>query len=410
MTKAIITSQHHIRWRLLIPLLMIFTLMIILSTVIHFVDLRSQFKENMTRELTMIATNHRISMTLRGEKLSALAETLSREPRLVKALAAGDRDALMTLALPQFERFKKAYNISHFYFHDARRQTLLRLHNPSVYGDRNDRVSAQQAERTGQTAVGVGLGKTGTYTQRAVAPVKMDGRLIGYLELGEETLDSLLDLAHDFNVEGYVLLYKDFLDRQDWEQFMLSLNRTPDWERYPDRVLAAQTQAQVPEFLDSLLKKWGQSTAPHSQIINAGARTLNVGAIPLFDAGDRQIGQMLILRDVSALNQHIDDNFFGFVISVLAGGLLLSLVLYYHLRKTEYQLRQAHKQILEGVNEREADQRRHIEELTERINDLERFERLTVHRELRIQTLKQENRRLKTLVNADLTEREDDHG
>lgn len=387
------------------PLLIALILLIIGFSALFFTEIRYQFNQHMARELSMIATNHHSSMILRGEKLSAVAETLSQDPGLIQALAAGDRDVLLTLGQPVFEHLKNNFNITHFYFHDAHRRTLLRLHNTGVYGDRNERISAQLAEQKGQTAVGIGLGKTGTYTQRAVTPVKSNGRLMGYLELGEETLDNLLDLAHDFKLQGFVLLYKDFLDRTDWEQFMRNLNREPDWERYPDRVLAAQTDAQVAGILtSSLLSGWNGLDSPQSQLMKIGERMLNVGAIPLRDAGNRQIGQLIVLRDITFVTDRLHRKLLRFDIHALSGGLTILLFIYFHLRNTELELRGAHQRIIDDSNAHEAEQRRHIEELTGRIEDLERFERLTVRRELRIQTLKQENRKLKSLINADLME------
>lgn len=398
---APLTKPIQLRWRILIPLIVGFTLLITAFVFVLFGKEHAHFKESMARDLDMIAAYHQESITLRGEKLAAAAEALSHDPQLVQALSARDREALSTQALPYFERLKHGFNITHFYFHDARRRTLLRLHNPDSFGDLNERVTALEAERTGRPAVGVELGKTGTYTQRVMAPVKEEGRLIGYIELGEEILDSLLDLAHEFKVNGYVLLYKAYLDRNGWEHFMHMLGRTSAWERYPDMVLVAQTRLELPPFLGELLLGWKGGVRYEANTMAWSEQAYNVGSVPLLDAEDREVGRLVVLSDVSALLSKTGRELLWIIASAGIGGIALSIFLYYHLKATENELERAHRQAVDTAKAREADQRRHIEELTGRINDLEHFERLTVGRELRIQALKAENRRLRALADAE---------
>ena len=391
----------QLRWRILIPLIAGFTLLITAFAVALFSEERTHFEESLRRDLDTIAAYQSSSITLRGEKLAAVADTLSHDPELIQALSTQDRNALLTYGLPYFKRLKQDYNITHFYFHDAQRRTLLRLHNPDSFGDRNERVTARQAEQTGRPAVGVELGKTGTYTQRAVVPVSNENRLIGYIELGEETLDGLIDLAQDFQVDGYVLLYKAYLDRNDWEHFMVTLGRMPDWNRYPETVLVAQTRSEIPDLMKNVLDERSDAVEQKGKVMAWGKQTYNVGSAPLLDAASRKVGQLVVLRDVTALSTQTDRSLIWFISATVIGGALFSVFLYYHLKKTENELERANVQMLNTAKAREADQRRHIEELTGRINDLEHFERLTVRRELRIQALKAENRRLRSLADGE---------
>lgn len=404
-TLANLTKAISLRWRILIPLMAGLALLVTVFAVALFAVERvhlEHLEDSLEHELDLIAAYHRDFTRLRGQKLAAVAEALACDPGLRRVLAAGDRQDLLRHAEPIFKGMKQDFSITHFYFYDAARRTLLRVHNPASFGDRIDRITARQAEASGRAAVGVELGKTGTYTLRAVVPVKEGGRLIGYIELGEEILDSLLDLSNAFKeVDGYVLLYKTYLARNDWEQFMRKLGRTPDWEHYPDMVLAAHTRPGVPKFLDALLTEWKGAIRQTGTTVESGAQTYNVASLPLQDAEGREVGRLMLLRNVTDLKTHAAMHMLWVIVSAGMGGVVLSVLFYYHLRRTEGKLDRAHAQIVDAAEAREADQRRHIEELTGRINDLERFERLTVGRELRIQAIREENHRLRTLLGAD---------
>lgn len=404
-TLANLTKAISLRWRILIPLMAGLALLVTVFAVALFAVERvhlEHLEDSLEHELDLIAAYHRDSTRLRGQKLAAVAEALACDPGLRRVLAAGDRQDLLRHVEPIFKGMKQDFSITHFYFYDAARRTLLRVHNPASFGDRIDRITARQAEASGRAAVGVELGKTGTYTLRAVVPVKEGGRLIGYIELGEEILDSLLDLSNAFKeVDGYVLLYKTYLARNDWEQFMRKLGRTPDWEHYPDMVLAAHTRPGVPKFLDALLTEWKGAIRQTGTTVESGAQTYNVASLPLQDAEGREVGRLMLLRNVTDLKTHAAMHMLWVIASAGMGGVVLSVLFYYHLRRTEGKLDRAQAQIVDAAEAREADQRRHIEELTGRINNLERFERLTVGRELRIQAIREENHRLRTSLGAD---------
>jgi hypothetical protein len=399
--SALLSTASSLRWRILLPLIVgLILLGGIFIAALSALE-RAHFKEDLAHDLNTAAAYHRDALALRGDKLAAAAETLARDPALRRAMAAGSRQRLLEHADPLFRHLKQDFNVTHFYFLDAGRRTLLRLHDPASFGDRNERVTAREAERSGKPAVGVELGKTGSYTLRAVVPVREGGRLLGYIELGEEVLDSALDLSKAFKLDVYVLLYKSHLVRQDWERFMRSLGRTPQWEHCTDLVIAAQTRADVPKFLDAMITTGESAISQQQTTQESGKQTYNVGFLPLRDAENREVGRLVLLSDVSGLRSQVERQLIWSLVMTGIGGIVLCVFFYFHLGRAEGDLNRAQALLVEAAEAREAEQRRHIEELAERINELERFERLTVGRELRIQTLKEENRRLRAALDKE---------
>ena len=117
--------------------------------------------------------------------LEALEEILVRDAGLREALKARDRPRLLAAYAPVLAQLRSTHGITHFYFSDPDRVCLLRVHQPEKHGDRFDRFTAREAQRTGKTASGIELGPLGTFTLRVVRPVYDGGALVGYLELGQ---------------------------------------------------------------------------------------------------------------------------------------------------------------------------------------------------------------------------------
>ena len=154
-------------------------------------------------------------------------------------------------------------------------------------------------------------------------------------------------------------------------------------------------------FLGELLVEWKGGARHRDNTMKWDERLYNVGSAPLLDAEHREVGRLMVLSDVTASIHETGKELLWIIAYASLGGAALSIFLYYHLKAAENELEHAHAQIVAAAKAREADQRRHIEELTGRINDLEHFERLTIGRELRIQALKTENRQLRASVDAE---------
>lgn len=170
--------------------------------------------------------------------LRAVMDSLKRDKELHEALKQADRQQLLRYTATLFDELRRNYSITHFYFTGIDRVNLLRVHTPQRFGDTINRITTLNAEKSGTTAYGVELGPLGTFTLRLVTPWydPQTQELIGYVELGME-IDRVLQKLRDFfDVEVYVLIHKDFLERNKWEEGMRTLRRTPNWERFPSVV------------------------------------------------------------------------------------------------------------------------------------------------------------------------------
>lgn len=153
--------------------------------------------------------------------LGAAMEVLANDRSLRQLLAQRDREQLLQGSARLFSGLKKKYAITHLYFSDPNRVNILRVHQPERFGDTLDRSTTLQAQQTKQSSYGVELGALGTFTLRLVMPwLGTDGKLLGFVELGMEIDHVLREVQKQANVKAFILIDKQFLDRQAWESGM----------------------------------------------------------------------------------------------------------------------------------------------------------------------------------------------
>ncbi len=240
------------------------------------------------------------------QQASGLAVALSHianDAGVKKALREGNTSRLLADWQPVFETMRKESNITHFYFFDTNRVCLLRLHQPERRGDRIERFTACEAERTGKLASGIELGPMGAFTLRVVHPVIEGGKLAGYVELGKEIADVLQALHFQSGSQLALSIRKEYLKRQDWEESMRLLGREPDWNRMPHSVVIYASQGRLPDAFSPMADHNAASDHPRGdadQEIAFNGKAWRVSAAPLKDASGTDVGDLLVMRDVTA--------------------------------------------------------------------------------------------------------------
>jgi len=231
---------HSRATRIFLPLLVLATLLAAIGFAFHlYLGEEERLERWIAGRHQRIDAFYHSLLQGRTGKLEAVLETLLLDPRWRKPLQEGDREALMDLSTPLFERLRRDHNVTHFYFLKPDRVSLLRVHQPARSGDRIDRITARKAESSGRIASGVELGPLGTLTLRVVAPLRDGDRLLGYLELGEEVEDLCAQIGRIYGGEDYLLLDKGLLQPEGFAEGMKMLGRQVAWNRFPGFVVAS---------------------------------------------------------------------------------------------------------------------------------------------------------------------------
>ncbi len=273
--------------------------------------------------------------------LSSALNALDCNVTLREAWRARDRDLLCHAALPIYERLNEVARVTHFYFHEVDGTNFLRVHCPQRYGDEIDRFTMHQARSSGAPAAGIELGPLGTFTLRVVQPWREDGRIIGYLELGEEIDHVVHRVADVIDVDLVVCVDKEHLDRAGWEAGLAMLGRRGDWSRFADMAIVGQTCDELP----AAVVAWLRDGAAHDRTVRAGDRRLSLGTVPLTDVAGSAVGRIVVLQNVTRHWSLLGQTIGTIAIVFGTGGLLLVVLLSRVLGGTEHALAQSQREL-----------------------------------------------------------------
>lgn len=272
--------------------------------------------------------------------MQAVLRTLMANAVIEAAFFRLDRDALLREVGPLFEALRADHRITHLYFNGPDLVNVLRLHSPGEFGDLINRDTTTQARDRGVAAHGLELGPLGTLTLRLVVPWRNDKGLLGYFEIGEEVGHLIDEIRDSLSVDLFVLVDKGFMLPQQWQHGQALFNRQGSWDRFGSRVLVAQTASQTPAALsDRVLQRLSTGD---TQVFEEDTRRLHLAMLALNDAGGRRIGDLVVMSDITTLQQ----TFLNSVLSVTLLSLLVGVgalgLFYFALERVERDYRRQH--------------------------------------------------------------------
>ena len=358
-------KQVSVCKKVLLPLGLTLIFFLSLFFFISYYYLRQDIGRELLRQQKTVAILFQDLIDLRASLMESAVDQFAGSPDLQAAMQSGDRQRLYELTRPIYEPLFSKHGITHFYFHQPDGTNFLRVHQPDRYGDLITRYTLNRAAQQGRVSSGIELGPLGTFTLRVVVPWSVDGRLIGYVELGEEIDHLIRKLRNIENLDLVVLIRKSLLNRPDWENGMRMLGRSSDWDRFPDMVVIDQTLPFLPDRLGQLLaeKKLRYSREIRLDI---NGREYFAKLLPLWDAANSVVGDFVLICDVhEAIHDFQKSMLFIAFFSTLMGGGLLTLA-FLILRRTDRDLTAARSGLLQEIaNTRET--RNHLEiEVAER--------------------------------------------
>ena len=300
--------------------------------------------------------------------MRTMLEAVMRDDRLAEAFAARDRDALLARAKPLFDAVNQEHEITHFYFHTPDRVNLLRVHRPQQTGDTIDRTTLLEAERTGEISFGLERGPIGTFVLRVVSPWRHDGRLLGYLELGVEFEDMIRPVHGLLKVDFIVAVYKEFLDRAQWDRALKTYGRKASWDQFPSAVVIDKTLDAIPPPITRHLSDIRHEAHGTNRIVPWDDRKLLLVFLPLTDMSGKTLGELVVLRDITAPFAEARSAVRLVTLACLAVGAFLSGLFYLFLDRIEQNLAAKTETLRREILER----RRAEDELRAAREDLER--------------------------------------
>jgi diguanylate cyclase (GGDEF)-like protein len=340
-----------LRLRYLTPLVSGIILMILtLAISLFYFESENSSHKQIEKRLNQIRLTAQsiLDETLQNDTHAILSmlSILEKDEKL-KLLLQQQQNALHEHIEPLFRQLNKHYKITHFYFIRPDKSILLRAHAPSRFDDIITRTTLEMAEKTREVSHGLELGVLGTFTLRVVKPwYESSGKqLIGYVELGMEIDHIINDLRQIFSMETHVVIYKKFLERERWEEGLKALGRVADWDHFDQIILTTTDQQKLPEVLhDHLLE--GDHRHHHEAAELQWQDTLyRMISIPVKDIDNREIGQVLMMSNITDEIQTVRTIVIVVGVSTLLLGLLLILFFSWQARRIGQFIQEDEKQL-----------------------------------------------------------------
>ncbi len=229
------------------------------------------------------------------KKLAKALDALAADPAFVEPFRARDRKKLLAAAAPVFAKLKAEQGVTHWYFLDPEpdRTCFLRVHAPALHGDLVARDTFTLAIDTHDVAFGKELGRT-AFALRIVKPIRAGGKVVGYMELGEE-IDRFLERMKAQTGDDFGLL----VDKRRVDRRELARVRGEDrWDERKDVVLIQSTMWTEQNIdLGMPLAELPDAGTPVREWED-GNRRYGGAAFPVRDAANAVVGALFVRHEL----------------------------------------------------------------------------------------------------------------
>jgi len=188
-------------------------LVLAVITALAYQSITRIFETNQREMLDHIVDEVRIQLLEIGRLVTTEAQLIAALPEIPGMISSCDRDRLLELLRDGYDIQHRHFGISVEQLNRIDGSVLLRLHNPSFFGDNvaDTGEMVVTAHTTGEAQSGVEIGTSGLRV-RGVAPVTDAGKIVGSIEFGIDMAPLLTALKAHTNAD-YAVLVDDRLFR-----------------------------------------------------------------------------------------------------------------------------------------------------------------------------------------------------
>jgi hypothetical protein len=257
-----------------------------------------------------------------AEKLSTALDVAIANTAIRDAFAARDRERLYALTGPVLQSLKAEHGINIFNFVEGepdRQMVVLRVQAPSRYGDTMRRANLGRAMEKHEVSAGKELGRNG-FALRVARPYSVDGKIIGYVEMGED-IDAFLDKLKDQTGNDFAMfIQKKFMDATEYERSRGTARN--NWSDFPEIVVVNHTAGEQDPIVDEVAI---QALSEEGRILPLAERDNALyarGVFPVRDASGKLMGGLALRRDITKLRDGMRTS----LLLAIAGAIILALV------------------------------------------------------------------------------------
>ncbi|MCX6054346.1 MAG: PAS domain S-box protein, partial [Chloroflexi bacterium] len=323
--------------RIFLPLVLILCLLSLLAIFAYSQQLKKWQGERIDAALLKVGSEFYKTTQSQVTSLASTLQSLTSNYEILQSLLKNDTTRLLVDWRFLFITLQKDFNIDQFDFYDEHQTALARLHQPEAYGDKVDRSVFLEASSTGGIGAGFELGTLDNYGLRVVEPAYFEGYLVGYVELGSDIGHILSSIKLDPGTQLIAVLDKDLIDRGKWEEGMRLLGKIPNWSRLSEGVVVFSSQDQLVDTLSPWLDQFliAHTLGKSNDQSTVQGKDWKLNTISLVDESGQEVGELIVLLDLTAENKAFIRQFLSGLGIVLVILILLIGFTYYMLSRTD---------------------------------------------------------------------------
>jgi hypothetical protein len=142
---------HSLKTRILVPITLALAVLLVAFVVSFHRFQKNHLTDMVVSRLESVQELFAAKLESDASMMGAALEAIQVDRRLKAALKVKDRVALLDNSLTLFGQWNAEHEITHLYFSGPDRVNILRVHKPEKHGDRIDRFTTLEAEKTGNS-------------------------------------------------------------------------------------------------------------------------------------------------------------------------------------------------------------------------------------------------------------------
>ncbi|CAG1010763.1 two-component system, sensor histidine kinase [Anaerolineae bacterium] len=208
------SNQFSVRTRLLVFLFLAIAALIIIQSILQINTAQQNMQAEIHHTLRDDAWGFISELDNKGVTTLVTARSIADRADVQALARSQDRQGLIDLLTPLFETLHTQHGIGHLYIHDPKGTVIVRLHNPTQFGDNvafSRRTTGDAIDKRAAT-VGVELGPN-FIGLRGVVPMFNGSTVIGLVEVGIDLgADVMKSLKEGYDSDYTLWLLKDIAD------------------------------------------------------------------------------------------------------------------------------------------------------------------------------------------------------
>jgi len=302
----------------------------LLTGIFYYTFVNAQEKNLHTVSDDAIKTSKEMFYNLEDNDIKMLSSTLEAflsNKELKEIYLKNNRTELNNYGQPIFSQLRQDFGITHFYFHYPNGTNFLRLHSKDQFGDKITRKTYEKSVASNGFGTGLELGKT-AFALRVVHPYYSGSNIIGYLELGEEVDHFLKVMKKQTGNEFGIFIKKEYIKPEDWKSLRDNKGLKNNYDDLKNYVVIDTTTESIASFAANGEDKLAEIPAEGDIFdkYQAGSSTYIIGGFPLYDAGGKAVGTVVVVKDVSALENSAKESTSFVLIIALISAIGVSLI------------------------------------------------------------------------------------